>query len=415
MRKFMVALGGRLLLLALLLAVAAAGGLALVLLLGAGQKIGGELAALRPAADTRPVPAAATDTKPVVTQRAATAVRLLEYGAQPGWSARGDSIVFQRNVGGVMEIFISDTALADSRCLTVHGLVPAELRGKHKGNALLHPAGKLIIFTAENLRGDHGPGTLPESGFNHDVWAMTVDGQRYWRLAETAEQQAVAGLVLSPDGRRLLWSRQVGPPVNQPGAELGFWEIYTAELRLAAGAWRLAGARSLLPLGPGYYGTGSFLRDNRSFIFSAADSGASAYGADLYRYDARRRRPERLTATPLVFDGNARLSPDNELMAWTAGRPVNNGRDWQTELYVMRRRGAALAQLTHFNEPGHDEYLREPTEIGAPAWQPRGKELMASYRFRLGMLGWQQRLFILPVPALPEDTPPAMLRRPRAR
>ncbi len=412
MGRVLRALLGRLLLLLALVVLAAVALTAGLLVLGSGQQVARDLAKLRPPADTAP---ASADTKPVVTATAPTAVLLRGYGAQPAWLPNGDSFICQRNVAGVMELFIDRGDGGDSRCLTLGGAVPAELRGKHKGNAVVHPSGKYVLFTAENRQGDHGQGTLPESGYDHDLWAMSIDGGKYWRLAETPERQAVAGLVLSRDGRRLLWSRQTGlPQATVTGRELGVRELCLADLFISRQGVRLGALRTMQPFGPGYYATGSFLRDNRSFLFSAADSGASAFGADVYRYDARRRRTVRLTATPQVFDVQAQLAPNGELLVWSAGRPDTASTNaWRSELYIMRLQDSTVVQLTHFNEPGYDEFLRMPTDIGRPDWHPRGDTLAASYRYRRGIMGWQQRIFVLPLTTAAGEILPVLRRQRR--
>lgn len=385
-RRVAAAVARRLLILAGLLVLLGTGGAAAWLLVSAGGGAGPRPAAVAPATDTG-LPGA---------EAAAEVLPVRGPGAQPAWLPDGSTLVCSRNRLGTQELYLL-FADGDSRCLTLPDSTPAELRGRHKGNAQPLPSGTLLLFTAENRHGDHGPATLPQHGAAHDLWLMRLDGSMFVRLTESPAGVVLRKPAIAPDGRTVAWSRMVQPP--QPGVtgrELGEWEVCVAALRVGWRGARLTGERVLLA--PGTYAqAGGFSRDGRHLLVSMATESAPATGSDLYRVPLRRGAPAvRLTATPDSYDGAAVYAPDGRSIVWVSGDYTAGGSDGASDLYRMNANGDSVVRLTRYNaEAGADGAIA----TGAPAWHPSGDTITAWYRRRSGMLGWE--MWICELPAVP--------------
>ncbi len=376
------AIGRRLLVLAGLFALLAAGMTAVWVLLSAGSGAGPRPAAIETVTDTGPPTAEALPPEPQVRGP----------GAQPVWLPDGRTLVCSRNRLGTQELFLLFPD-GDSRCLTLPDSTPAELRGRHKGNVQPLPSGTLLLFTAENRHGDHGPTTLPQHGAAHDLWVMRTDGSMFARLAATPAGGVLRKPAVARDGRIVAWSRMVQPP--QPGVtgkELGEWEVCVATLQVARRGARLTGERVLLA--PGTYAqAGGFSRDGRHLLVSMATESMPARGSDLYRVPLRRGAPAvRLTATPDTYDGAAAYAPDGRSIAWVSGEYTAGGSDGASDLYRMDADGGAAVRLTWYNGGAGSDGV---VATGAPAWHPSGDTIAAWYRHRSGMLGWEMWVCVL--------------------
>ena len=60
----------------------------------------------------------------------------------------------------------------------------------HRGQPFWHPGGDYTTFTAENdmyPRKGNGTSARPGIGRNHNVWIMTSDGKRFWKMTDYEE------------------------------------------------------------------------------------------------------------------------------------------------------------------------------------------------------------------------------------
>ena len=135
---------------------------------------------------------------------------LREGGRYPKWCHQNNLIAFDQVVDGNYEIFVMKPNGSEVKCLTGG---KKELTTGHKGQPYWHPSGKYIVFSAENdeyqRRKPNDMTAVPGiSGRSNDVWIMTSDGSKFWRVTNTPENGGIIRPSFSPDGKTLYWNEE---------------------------------------------------------------------------------------------------------------------------------------------------------------------------------------------------------------
>jgi hypothetical protein len=266
-----------------------------------------------------------------------------------------------------MDIWVAGVSGKGRRCLTCDLTAPA----KHRGNVAWHPSGQYLAFSAENddvrtRKGDRlaEPGT----GLNTNLWVMSADGAKAWRLTDYetdyASPKGVVHPHFSPDGKRLGWSGPIDSAKVSAGYEWGEWAVFLADFEVQAGVPTLKNVRTLQP-GPqrSYYQLDDWSADGRRLLVSANPrAGQPVSGLDIYELDIASGSFRALTHTPGEWDQFAHYSPGGRQVLWSTSRGLNvrfhsvEGVNWRreikTELWMMNRDGTGVRRLTFFNEPG---------------------------------------------------------------
>ena len=121
---------------------------------------------------------------------------------------------------------------------------------------------------------------------------------------------------------------------------------------------------------------------------------------------------KRLTETPADWDEHAHYSPDGRHIAWMSSTGIDilwgdtTGHNWQkhlkTDLWVMNANGSEKRRLTHFNQPGHNEYMRgRRCVVSDSAWSPDGKKIVALLAYENRRGGLRTRIIMI---TLEEDS-----------
>ncbi|MBP7828657.1 MAG: PD40 domain-containing protein [Kiritimatiellae bacterium] len=333
-------------------------------------------------------------------------------GLYPKWSHARNLIVFNAlragnaftdRIPGTYEIFTMKPDGSDVRWLTEHA--PAGLAGFHKGQPCWHPGGDYIVFTAQNeytKPSKRNMDSFPGIGHNHDVWIMSSDGRRYWRITRNPGNGGVIRPSFSHDGKRLYWneeySMEARPGVgsewskekNPKGEEWGLWRIKLADLAFGPDGPRVFNPRTvhINEIHPGLRlieGSG-FTPDDQHLIWEAAnihETGGKMWWGDIYVSDLKGGDPVRLTRSAPLRQGNENMeySPDGRHIAWSHHDDPEPGKE--VEIWLMQSDGRAARQLTYFNKPGHPhrqmyQSRGHTTACGELDWGPGGDAIVFS-------------------------------------
>ncbi len=350
------------------------------------------------------------------TKVASCPVRVGE-GAFPRFSSDGSLIAFTRcevdsgDPHGVSyEIYTMKPDGSDLKCLTRDR---PELAGtRWKGQPFWHPGGEYIVFTAENAaypRVGTGTAARPGLGRGHDVWIMTSDGTRFWKITDYPDNWGAIRPSFSSDGKLLCWNEEFsmekypqglpGDPDDNPlapgwqghpgsywgldsfryrvGEELGAWRVRVADISFESGAPVVSNHRAIeLPEGYTLIESAGFVPGGDRLICSCAhlsETGGKGTWGDVYIIDLAGNILQRLTETPYIHDENPEFSPDGMRILWNAsqGDPGEG-----EELWLMDADGDNKRRLTHFTDPAYVGYDAEARQITESSWNPDGKSVV---------------------------------------
>jgi hypothetical protein len=123
------------------------------------------------------------------------------------WCPENNMIAFdKKGKDFYYDVYVMNPDGTGEKCITCDR---EGLPNKHMGNPAWHPSGEFIVFTAEKEY--HPDQTLsyfsrPGYGFNCDIWIISIDGERYWKLREVKAGLGSYSPHFSHDGRKLGWS-----------------------------------------------------------------------------------------------------------------------------------------------------------------------------------------------------------------
>lgn len=309
--------------------------------------------------------------------------QLLENAGRAAWAPRGDFIAFDR-IGGdeYSDIYITEPDGSLERCLTCDLI---EFRRKHCGNPTWHPSGQLIIFQSEKpIRRGGSPVPfieVPGRSLSSDLWAITPDGRRFWKLTSYGD---TAGRAHAPrfshEGDHLAWSERVSG-----GGAWGRWVIQVAEFSERRGIPKLRNKKTY-KFGGGFVENYGFTTNDRGVLMARAiESGDVLEGIDLYLLDLEDGEIKRLTSAPGEWDRYGRLAPNGKVVIWSSSREIQQGsiiirhrdrpRMMALDLWIMSADGRNRSRLTHFNNVFSPQYGGR-TRVAESSWSPEGDRLV---------------------------------------
>lgn len=325
---------------------------------------------------------------------------VVEFGKDVDWHPKLNRIASAR-VGkdGYYDVFTMKPDGSDVRVLT------DALKGcpqKHNGNVAFHPSGEFLVYTGQDERlpdEDRAVkrAAVPGSGLGANLCVVGIDGLSFHPLTAYPLVQPFRAVIhpqFSKDGKKLAWTERV----RRGNSFGGGWVIKIADFTPGTPPV----LQNVQTLEPGdqdcFYETHDFSNDGTRLLISGnLKKGQIHTGLDLYEMDIASRKVKRLTHTADDWDEHAHYSPDGTLIAWMSstgyaidyGLKEDGNSTWElnmsqaeaklkTELWIMNADGSNARQITHFNTPGHPEYLRGANCIVADStWAPDGKSIVA--------------------------------------
>jgi len=288
------------------------------------------------------------------------------------WSFDGRFLAYSRAglPDGYHDVWLVSDDGSSRRCLTCGDATP----NKQNGGVSWHPSGEYLVFTAQNedADGDRADGLAkPGTGLNVNLWVMTADGSRSWKLTDLeTDMERPRGIIhpqFSHDGATIFWSQAMGVYDTAPGREWGEWALMYADFIVFDGTPRIENVRSLQPGAfISFYESHDVSPDNSRLLFSGnLLSGQPLYGLDIYEFEIKTGVLRRLTDTFTDWDEHAHYSPDGEHIYWMSGDeldvsfPAVRNQAWKsyirTELWIMDSDGSNRKRLTYFNDPTHSD------------------------------------------------------------
>jgi Tol biopolymer transport system component len=212
-------------------------------------------------------------------------------------------------------------------------------------------------------------GALPGFGVHDDLWLMTANGDRAWRLTDEPNIKTEGELlpVFSPDGKRLAWSQR------QPDKT---YVINVADF-LDSPEPHLANIRPYSPGGRYYYEPGAFTSDGRKLTYSSDQDTHSFWRSQIYILDLASGESRRLSQGnaysehPVVVN-----TPSGDWIVYMTDRDEERrflhlpGTDW----WAVRPDGTGTKRLSYMNihRPDNPQAFEKPMTAITVAPSPRG-------------------------------------------
>ena len=362
-----------------------------------------------------------------------------------------DLIAFdKKGEDGYSDVYTMNPDGSNQNCLTCD---KEEFQGRHVGNPDWHPSGDYIVFIAEaqghpayafgreyfvyylddietiedleehQLQLADSFGSRPGWGYYCNLWAITPDGQEYWKLThnqyeETDPMRAVLHQHFSHDGRKLTWAVRLGE--GAPYGDWGEWAIKVADFDDSSGRPELKNERLYDQLGAqeySFYETHDFINsplipladkavtkprmgiddkkihEDGKILFSGNLGIGDGYAdkterhkecyLDIYSYNGE---VINLTNTFDEWEEHAHYTPSGDKINYMSSEGLMEGvvfpPDWwtvlKTNFWMMKIDGSEKIELTYFNKRTH-EVVDRATEkryiCSDSSWNADGSKL----------------------------------------
>lgn len=305
---------------------------------------------------------------------------LMANGGRASFSKILDLIAFDyRGEDQFYDIHVMPPDRSVSWCLTCDR---NDIPQRHIGQPAWHPSGKFLAFQAEAPDLDTGRLSerlanflkSPGLGINNNIWIMSADGERYWRITRVKSRLGVLHPAFSEDGTRLVWAEALRRSYN--GLK---WGIKLADFHIAGDTPVVGNIRTYTPGGFSLYKPHGFSPDGSRILYSAGPGSRDFYHLEIYLFNPMADAWKQLTEND-EWDDYPRFSPDGRHIVWASSLGQSETRETQgllTDYWIMRSDGSGKKRLTYFNNPLAPEYIPGGVVAADCEWAPEGDGLMA--------------------------------------
>ena len=288
------------------------------------------------------------------------------------WSASGDRIFINRHAAD--GLWNGYSILPDGRdelCITCRKpLFPGVGGATNRAVSDVSPDGRYALVTVED--GSHpgaigGAPTVPGRGVYNNIWLLTTDGRKAWRLTDlsTATKTGVIFARFDRTGTEIVWSQMyAGVSFSDP---LGQWALKLARIVWHDGVPRLAGIRTYDPVPGHFYEPYEFSPDDRRILFASdidVPSGflsPTAFNSRIWTLDAthlddleRISPPETLHGMFTDYNEFAEYIPGTDRILFA--RTFNAGARGM-DYWTVNDDGTDPRRLTYMNQRGNPQYV----------------------------------------------------------
>jgi Tol biopolymer transport system component len=251
---------------------------------------------------------------------------------------------------------------------------------RHKVNPTWHASGRFLVIQSEME--NHPLSWLREDWFSElvvnglwsDLYAVSPDGQRWYRLTNYSNTQTDGAMAphFSADGTKLFWSRMIGNASD--AAPFGVYRLQLADFVIdSTGVPSLRNVRDITPAGANFVEAHGFSPDGRKVIFTGDMQNTHTWGMDIYTMDLSGGSPSNLTKSP-HWEEHARYSPSGRQIAYMSSEPYL----WlmfHTELMLVDVDTGQRRQATHFNVSDYPEFTEGGSMATRSSWNADGTRL----------------------------------------
>jgi hypothetical protein len=272
--------------------------------------------------------------------------------------ATGTLAYSRPNASGSFKVFLSDITGANERALTW----PQWGDGQHQFAVEWHPSGKYLFVEVEKAsHAGSSTDAIPGYGAYTDLWAITPDGARAFKLVDLPNDydHAITHVAMNRRGDRLTWTERVKAP-------------QVLNLALSAGAYvfnvsdfvdgevpALQNTQALEPTDADQGGEVDGISDDGQTIsFYSTYETHSLFATRIYRMNAGGSALTRLSIDS--FSQAPRFDPDGSGFIYMSGQEADifpgevQGADW----WFVDMNGEHRQRLTFMNKKG------DPQSVG---------------------------------------------------
>ena len=298
-------------------------------------------------------------------------------GGGVSWSPDGKRICYDMKGPGEEHYYEIHTANPDGSLDTCISCINKDLPHKETGSPHYHPSGKYIIFVSEKPVHDGSHVTaIPGFGGYSDIWIMTHDGKRAWKVFETRNDinDGIIAPKFSHDGKHVVWVERTKSPHPLVQKEFfGLWVITTGDFVVdESGNPKLVNIKTFNPGGEAFYESYGYSPDDKRIIFCSNYNVRYWWSCGIYTIDTVTGKDvHQLTSTD--YNEHATYTPDGKHILWMNNTCADKqGTDW----WIMNTDGTKKQRLTYFNESSYPDYDGHKKWACYGSFSPDGKSFV---------------------------------------
>lgn len=279
------------------------------------------------------------------------------------WSPYNDTLVaynlLQKN--GYYSIMLAnvgtDNTMLHERCLTCSN---SKLPGKNVAEPAFQPSGKYMLFMAENaVHPGNSANSIPGIGRYNDLWVMTTDGKKTYRLTTTPDTGVTAMIepYFSPNGKEIIWDVMTDTAKGLLKQIFGYWVIKIAPFIDDSIKGPYIDSTHIRTIQPGtvqaFNESYGWSPDGSKILFASCYNQVSGLEDQIYSMDTNGNNITQLSSTAhgYKYCEHGFYSTDGKHIVYMTNRDATDGNsiggdDW----FIMNSDSTDDERLTYFND-----------------------------------------------------------------